>query len=404
MKQREYIVNTLYRVIHEGGYASLILRESSLSEKEMPYVSECVYGTLRNYTYLESQWHPYVSHVKPRTALLLDTAVYQIQFMRTPDYATVNEMVALAEPGQRPFVNAVLRKVIANGAVPPADLSVETSHPAWILNLWKAHYGAENAERIARSDQKVPCVYARVNTLKTNRHEMEKYKFFHFIDDEIFTSDIPVQNTEAFLKGMVLIQNRSSVEVVRAMRLQNDMQVLDVCASPGTKTQMMACCMHNTGHITACDLYEKRAGLIEQLMEKTGVTNTSVSVQDGTAENVYPRQSFDRILCDVPCSGLGDLSHKPEIRWHLKSEDLDALVQTQEAILKNASAYLKTGGILVYSTCTLDHKENENQIKKFLKEHSSFHLQSERTIFPFEEEGDGFYIAVMSKDKDDMVE
>ena len=157
--------------------------------------------------------------------------------------------------------------------------------------------------------------------------------------------------------------------------------------------------MENEGEIIASDIYEARVHLIGQLMEKTGVTIVKAVVNDACKKDVYALECFDRILLDVPCSGLGDLSHKPEIRWHLLPENIDALVKTQREILLANAPYLKKGGMMVYSTCTLNKKENEKQIAWFLKEHPDFTLLCEKTMFPFEDGGDGFYMAQLCKTK-----
>jgi 16S rRNA (cytosine967-C5)-methyltransferase len=175
------------------------------------------------------------------------------------------------------------------------------------------------------------------------------------------------------------------------------MEVLDLCAAPGTKSQEIAMFMKNQGKIIACDLYEKRTHLIQDLMTKTGVTICETMVNDATIDKPKWHDQFDRILIDAPCSGLGDLRHKPEIRLHLKPEDLDEITKVQKDILTAAAPYLKQDGILVYSTCTLNKKENENQVKTFLQAHSDYALLEEKTIFPYENGGDGFFMAKLQR-------
>ena len=155
--------------------------------------------------------------------------------------------------------------------------------------------------------------------------------------------------------------------------------------------------MNDKGEITAQELYEKRTGLISELMERTGASCVKAVTADATAAGAYSEESFERILIDAPCSGLGDLSHKPEIRWHLKPENLDELTAIQKAILNANAPYLKRGGILVYSTCTLNRKENENMVRDFLKEHEEYELLEEKTLFPFEDDADGFFSARMRR-------
>jgi len=156
--------------------------------------------------------------------------------------------------------------------------------------------------------------------------------------------------------------------------------------------------MEDQGEITAMDLYQERTGLMDQLMERTGVHIVRTSTGDAAEVNrLHEPESFDRVLADVPCSGLGDLSHKPEIRYHVTPESIDDLIRTQKAILHAAGQMVKPGGILVYSTCTLNRKENEGQVQMFLKENPAFSLIRERTVFPMMFDSDGFYMAALSK-------
>lgn len=398
MEMREYIRDVLYKVIYENGYASLILRHSPFHGRDAALISEVVYGTLRNITLLEKQWKPYVQKADHRTAVLFDMSVYQMFFMQgIPAYAVINEAVNMAEKHRKKFVNAVLRQVERAGFQNEGELFEVTSHPEWMIRMWNAHYGADIAEKIARSNQSRPKVYGRINTLKMTKEELETDPHFHFVSDIGFTYDGVIQETDYFKDGKVLIQNISSQEVAKYLDAQEGMKVLDLCAAPGTKTQQIAEMMHNKGYIVACDLYPQRTKLIEQLMEKTGITICRTKVNDAMKRDSFEKESFDRILMDVPCSGMGDLSHKPEIRWRLKPEDIDDILPVQRAILENGSEYLKPKGILVYSTCTLNQRENEKMVHGFLKEHPEFELISERTIFPFETDGDGFYMAKLKK-------
>ena len=209
-----------------------------------------------------------------------------------------------------------------------------------------------------------------------------------YLDD-----DLPVSRQNAYAAALFYMQEPSASASVTWMDPKPGMKILDLCAAPGTKSQEIAMFMENKGELIACDLYEHRTGLISQLMEITGVTICRTEVNDASKDRPGWHDAFDRILIDAPCSGLGDLRHKPEIRLHLKPEDLDAIVSLQKKILNTGSQYLKDGGILVYSTCTLNKKENEKQTAGFLSAHPDFELVEEKTIFPFENGGDGFYMA-----------
>lgn len=405
MSVRAEVLNILERVFRQNGFASLLLRRANISKEEMGLASEIIYGTIRNKTLLEEQWRPFTKHVKPRVVALLNMSVYQLLFLDSiPSYAVIFEAVELAGKSEKEFVNAVLRKVQVAGLRKPAgntieELAVLTSHPLWILQLWKAHYGFETMKEIALHNQEPSLVYGRVNTLKCKKTEIAQMPDVRMLEDDCFFYAGILQRTELFSKGMVLIQDRHSQKVVRKLDVLPGMQVLDACAAPGTKTQQIACLMKNQGKIIATDLYEARCNLIDELMNRTGVSIVSTQQNDATITGKFPKESFDRILIDAPCSGLGDLSHKPEICWHLEPTSIDELVRTQEAILDANAEYLRVGGILVYSTCTLNRKENEQQIKKFLVKHPNYVLLEEETLFPMENDADGFYYAKLKRNQ-----
>lgn len=397
MSARKTILNILVRVMHEHGYASLIMRNMKADEKDIPFISETVYGTIRNYTLLEYQWRSFASKARPRTALLLDMSIYQLFFMNVPAYAAVNEAVDLAGEKEKKFVNAILRRVQDQGLVIPDDPCIRYSHPEWIMGLWKAHYGEETALKIAAHDQEKSVSYGRLNTLLMSRKELEEDEGVHMLSGTCFRYDGNLASSKMFKEGKVLIQDRSSQEVVSHLEAAAGMRVLDACAAPGTKTQQIAMLMNNEGEIIAGELHAHRSSLITQLMERTGVSIVKAAVMDASAGNQFEEESFDRILIDAPCSGLGDLSHKPEIRWHLRPDDIDEITKTQKAILNANAQYLKKGGILVYSTCTLNRKENEKQIASFLALHDDYALAEEKTLFPHEMDADGFYYAKLTR-------
>ena len=401
MNARSYACDILYRVIYEGGYASLLMRQmpDSFSAEDRSLITEIVYGTLRNLTLLEYQWRDLAhGRVRRNTAVLLNLSVYQLQYMdRIPQYAVINEAAEAAAKRDRGFVNAVLRRVAERGPqVPegewPAREAVLYSHPEFLLRMWEKQYGRKTAEQIAEYDQKRPVVYGRINPLKTDA-DFRTSEGITMLEDDCFIYDGNLIGTPWLNEGKILIQSRTSQQVIRNLDAQPGMKVLDVCAAPGTKTQQIACAMRNQGSIRAGDVYEERVGLIRQLMERTGVSIVSAAVRDAAVPHEEDIGAYDRVLADVPCSGLGDLSHKPEIRFHVTPQMLDEIVTLQETILKESARCLKPGGILVYSTCTLNRKENEGQVRKFLAADADFELLEEHTLFPFEEDSDGFYYA-----------
>ncbi len=396
MDERKYATDVVYRVMYENGFASLLMRKSKL--ENMAFVTDLVYGTIRQYRYLKYQWEAETKHVRHKTEVLLNLATYELLIRKTPAYAVINEYVNLAVKNEKGFVNALLRKISTRDLKPCSDVCIRYSHPEWLYQLWKAHYGSEIAEKIMQADQSIPSVYGRINPLKITMEELQKDASIQPLNQFCFTSTTSILDSPLFQEGKVLIQNPSSILPVLALDLEDHLNVLDVCSAPGTKTQLIGALMHNTGQVTACDLYPHRVKLIEELMTKTGVTNVHAQVADGT-KDCFEQSYFDRILCDVPCSGLGDLMHKPEIRYHLKPENLDEIIRIQHDILAQSARYLKADGILVYSTCTLNKKENEKQVERFLKENPAFERLDEKTVFPYENHYDGFYIAKLKKSK-----
>lgn len=405
MNVREYITDILYRVEKENAYASLLMRrENSLSREDMAFASQVIYGTLRNMTLLEYQWKPLAKQrVRPRTRCILNMSVYQLLFLdHTPAYAVIHEAVELAGKHEGKFVNAVLRAVEKEGLRQPEgndlkSVSIRTSHPLWMLELWKAHYGEERAVKIAEAQQEIKPTYGRINTLKITKEKLADDPHYRFLSDTSFQYEGPLQNTDAFRKGEVVVQDINAQQPAKYLDVREGQRVLDVCAAPGTKTQQISALMKNTGSVTACDLYEKRTDLIRTMMDRCGSVNVTTAAKDMTKPDQFEKESFDRILIDAPCSGMGDLSHKPEIRWHLKPENIDAICLTQKGLLEACAPYLRKNGILVYSTCTLDRKENERRTEGFLKAHPDFECLQEKTLFPDETGGDGFYVAQLHK-------
>lgn len=407
MNVRRQAQDILYRVLYQNGYAGLLLRYQKGQETEhQGLLTELVYGTLRNLTYLEYQWQDLVSRrVRPRTAILLDLSIYQLFFMQAvPDYAVIHEAVETADPAERGFVNAVLRQVQRRGRRPAAGRDVlrktalETSHPEWLLRLWAAHYGEETAIAIARHDQTPAPLYGRVNPLKAEADLLQGDAKAEDLGGGCFRYRGALAQTSWFREGKVLIQDRASQQLVPYLQVQPGQRVLDACAAPGTKTQQIAVLMQNQGQIIANDLHASRVQLIEQLMARTGVSNVATTCRDASVlQTEWLEPGFERVYLDVPCSGLGDLRRKPEIRYRVQPEELDTLVQLQEEILAACCRYLRPAGILVYSTCTLNRKENEQQIRHFLQEHEEFSLLQEKTCLPMELDSDGFYVAALRK-------
>ncbi len=406
---RKTAFDVLNEVIRNQAYASLSMKNMNhLDSKDMALVSTLVYGVLRNWELLKYQWMPFVEKtVSKKTEILLNLGVYQLHFLdRIPEYASVKETVALASKHEKGFVNAVLRKCSScTLRFSEADdvierTSINCSLPVWILKLWKKQYGEEMMLKTAKSTLEASSMTARINPLKAKRNLLEQDEKVHFIDDLAFVYDGNVVHSQWFASGMAVIQDLSSQKAARFVGVKKDEVILDACSAPGTKTTLMAALMENTGQVVACDLYESRLELVKEACRRLGIENVKTQVMDSTcAHEFFEAETFDRMLLDVPCSGLGTLRQKPEIAWTLTPSGLDEIVDIQRKILDSCSSLLKKGGTLVYSTCTLNEKENKKQVRAFVERHPEYVLQEEKTCFPYEGDWDGFYMAKLLKTK-----
>ncbi len=390
--------NVLSDVEFRDRHAHLVLKEKELDPKSQAFVSALVYTVLQHSLFLDYQFQDLVDAKLPKeVALVIKMACAQYFKMDdVPDYALVNEYVELSKTiGKKRYsgvVNAVLKKVIKRGLRPIKETglkraSIEYSMPLWILNLLSKQYDEKFAIDYAIYCQEIKPSYVRINTLKDYPLDMsyfEEYNNALIAKSELFRSDY-LEN------GVVLIQDINSQKVVPFMNLEDNLEVLDCCCGPGTKTSHIAALMNNTGHIDGVELHQSRADKTSELMERVGATNTTIITSD--VLEYQTDKKYDRILLDAPCSGLGVLSHKHDLRYHIKPEDLDALVLLQADMLDHVATLLEVDGILVYATCTLNRKENEKQVEAFLARNSNYELLESELCNPMETLGDGFYIA-----------
>lgn len=410
MNVRNEIWNVLNQVCIEKEYANLALRKLQLEPKDMGYLTNVVYGTLQNYRYVRYQWESYTtSKPKGKIAILLDMSVYQLLFLHTPSYAIISDAVELAKQVYQgryaKLVNAVLHKVDQNGRKEVVGnelevLAIETSHPDWLLAMWKAQYGFEQMKQIALHNISIGKTWIRCNTLVQSNDELQQQMQDRIVKTELENAYAyegnQLMKEPCYETGGFAIADLSSQIVAYYVDPKPNERILDICSAPGGKTCHMADLMKNQGQIIACDLHEHRMKLVEEGAKRLHVSIIEGNVLDATKANeIFETESFDRILCDVPCSGYGVLQGKSDIKYHMKSEDMDDIIKVQKQILEAVSSLVKVNGILVYSTCTLNKKENEKQVASFLKEHSNFRLEKEQTIFPYEYQSDGFYMAKM---------
>lgn len=408
MEQREIAYECLKAIMLDRQYSNLVLRHAlkKVEVQKRAKITQVVYGTLENYRYVRWNWEALVAHLpKPEVCVLMDMAVYELLWMKEKTYALVNESVSLAKryvPKAAKLVNALLRRVNEQGMRPLSDdpeeaLAVETSHPLWLYRMWKAQYGKEIAEQLCRDTKRVRQRVGRVNTCKLSRDVLvaqdSRFSAGTIGEASVIYDQGNIADTSWYRDGYLSIQDEASQMIAPLLDPKPGQRILDVCSAPGTKATHMAQLMKDQGEIIALDIHEHRVALIEQGARRLGLSSIQTRCMDATCLEGLEEASFDGVLCDVPCSGYGTLSRKSDIKYHMQSEDMDTLIPLQAAILRQASAMVKTGGVLVYSTCTLNKKENEKQVEAFLQEHSEFEKLFERTVFPFEFGSDGFYMA-----------
>ena len=409
---RKTAFEILKDVMLHNEYASLNMRynDYDLNEKDQGLLTQIVYGTLRNYRYVRYQWDLYVDKKVPdEVAVLLDEATYQLLVLdRLPAYAVVNETVRIAKkeyPAYAGLVNAVLRKLADKGSqsIKSDDATdkfgIETSHPTWLVKMWNAQYGQDLCEEICWENLKDGRVELRVNTLKTSAEQLlEDPKFSRCKDSNALVYDGNIFNTDYFKNDLVFVQSVSSQKAVEVLDPKAGERILDMCRAPGTKTVQIAMMAENNANIYSVDIYPQRVELIENALAKYGISCVTTMCEDSrTLPSKIPLFYFDKVLLDAPCSGLGTLKHKPEIKMTIKPEDIDEITRLQSQLLDSAALMVKAGGTLVYSTCTLNTKENDRQIRMFLSQHADFQLREEKTILPDRDHYDGFYISKLIK-------
>ena len=362
---RQIAYQALLDVQREQAYSKLALNSliSENPECNGAFIRELVYGVLRQQLLLDYNIDRYAKKVKVADRVILRMGFYQLCFMNSvSDYAAVNETVDLAR-GNKKFINAVLRNFIRDGKELKYDsISTQYSCHESIVGLFTKAYGEEKTLEILKQSITTPKLSERMNK-----------------------------------NGLVSIQGRSSQKAVETLDPKPGEHIIDMCAAPGGKSFYAADLMDNQGEILAFDIYEHRLKLIEKEAERLGINIIKTAIKDGTVFDSSLEQTADKVICDVPCSGFGTIAKKPEIKLKGISDELPELYKIQANILENASRYLKQGGILLYSTCTLNPKENTKQIEAFLENHKDdYSLISEEQIFPHDDY-DGFYISIIKR-------
>ncbi len=440
MKARELALKVLLDIEENNNYSNIAINKHfknvNLNNQDRGLATELIYGVVENKYYLDYIIDK-LSKIKCKkmniyVKILLRMGIYQILLLNSiSDYAAVNETVSLVKKYDKRssgFVNAILRNVIRQkdtiGEVDLKDdkimyLATRYSYKPWMIKNWINNFSEEFTEDLLEANSEKPSVYLRTNTLKISRDSLiEKLKsegincsIVPTIDEAIRVENLKnIENNQLFKDGLFTIQDISSMMVGKVMNPKENSLVLDVCSAPGGKTTHLATLMNNTGKVVSRDIFDHKLKLIQSTVDRLGLTNVEVQSFDASVLDEESIDKFDYVLADVPCSGLGIIRRKPEIKYKEKAE-LKDLPKIQKDILKNASKYVKVGGTLIYSTCTIQDNENIEVIKDFLDNNNNFKLvpinevkvdldnqdNGYLKIYPNIHDIDGFFIAKLER-------
>lgn len=437
---RELALQTLTDILIDGAYSNHALSEqiekNELTVQDKNFMTELVYGILQHEQLLNFYVTPFFNgKVKAWVRILIQMTLYQMLFLDSvPEHAAISEAVKIAKKRGGQFngklVNAILREMTRT-PLPSLDtikdeaerLAVETSHPLWLIKLWSKQFGWEKTIQMARANNERVNVTIRVNGVRGTREELKQKlesegitcEYGNLSQDALVILKGNVIKTKAFEQGWFYVQDESSMLVARALKPKHHSKVLDTCSAPGGKTTHVAELMRQTGTVYAHDVYEHKIKLIEDNVKRLGLTNVVATLQDATTLNErYESDSFDAVLVDAPCSGLGILRRHPEVKITKQPSDLDEIMMIQKKILNTVAPLVKVGGTLVYSTCTVNRKENDKMVEQFLAQHPEYELDPtlvnrlpdvlhEQTkngmvqLFPGDYQTDGFFIACLKR-------
>ena len=426
----------IIRRVEDGAFASVLLasKEESLSPADRALTHELVLGVLRNQLWLDRLTNHYSNRKSEQldmeVRVILRLGLYQLRFLsRVPQSAAVNESVNLAGVARKRsaggFINAVLRKAALDTSYDPANdinepverLAVETSHPTWLIERWTREFGFEETHNFARANNQSAPVAFRVVHNRAN--ETDVLKALRESGAEIVPSSITPgalritgstrRLTELASAGQIYIQDEASQLLTKVLDPQPGERLLDLCAAPGSKTTHIADLTSDSAFIVAGDLHHHRLRTLKSSSVLQGFRSVNCLTLDGLHHLPLPENYFDRVLIDAPCSGTGTLRRNPEIRWRISTGDIEDLAARQTKLLINAARTVKTGGRLVYSTCSVEVEENERVRHTFLDNSKNFRpieididsaLRTEQGVgrtWPQRQGADGFFISAFER-------
>lgn len=443
--EREISYNVLNEIYNRGAFSNITIRKHLSDEddkRRQNFIRELVYGVLENDIYLEyiisKSSKIKMKKIHKKILIILKMGIYQIIFMDSvPDSAAVNESVILTKKhgnkGSIGYVNGMLRNISRkkeefkdlNIKDDAERISIKYSHPKWLVDKWISEYGTDFTEDLARANNENPSLNITVNTLKTDKEDLKnklKKSGFEIRESDysrdtlIIDNPFNISKNKHFIDGEFTIQDASSALVAQVMNPLPGSTVIDLCSAPGGKAVHIAQKMDNRGRLISRDIDEHKLALIDENSKRMDTDIIETEIYDALDLDNSLISSADYVLVDAPCSGLGLIRRKPEIKINKKKEDIKSLSSLQYKILDNAKRYLKAGGILVYSTCTLGKDENLDIINRFLKENPEFSKVSIKDeidndkdldtldegyieLYPNIHHTDGFFIAKMQKQR-----
>lgn len=428
VNERELVLDMLLQITRDGEYSHIVLKNvldkyQYLDKRERAFITRVVNGTLEHMIeidYIINQFSKVKANkMKPVIRTIMRSSVYQMKYMDSvPDSAVCNEAVKLA--GKRGFVNlkgfvnGVLRNISRNldkiGYPDEKDtaayISVRYSLPEWLVKQWLHVYDEDTVKAIGEAFLKEHPL-----TVRFDEHKITKSELIKILKEEgvTVTEDAQVPCAlylsgydhlgvlGSFCDGLYQVQDLSSMQVALWAEPQEDDQVIDVCAAPGGKAIHIAELLNGTGHVEARDLSEYKVDLIRDNINRSGLKNIDAVCHDATIGDPEKKETADIVIADLPCSGLGVLGKKPDLRYKMNEQTEKDLVQLQRKILSVVNTYVKPGGKLLYSTCTIHREENEGNVEWFLKQYPEFELVKDKQMLPGVDAGDGFYIAMLKK-------
>ena len=421
MNIRKLALQAIEKILYKNGYANIIINEYlnkyELTDDERRLFTKLVIGTVEKKLTLAYYLEPFLKK-KQKTSIysLLLMSVYQLVYLNIPDYTVVNEAVNIANTLDKmvgSFVNAVLRNFLRNelrsfeGLEDVKLLSVKYSYPTWLIAYLLKDYNYETVVKILEFNDDVKHDAIRVNTLKATTEEVTEvlndekipYQQSDLVNDGLIVEESMV-NHELFKEGKITIQDIASQMVTEIANPEMDSTIIDLCSAPGGKAAHLAAWMNNTGTIYACDIYLHKIKLMEKNLKRLGVTNTQVELIDARkVKNVVKQESFDYVLADMPCSGLGVMSHKCDLKYNITYDSIKEIIALQKEILDASYPLIKKNGYLIVSTCTINKSENEEQIAWLIKKYPNLKVEYEKTILPYEYGTDGFFICKLKKEE-----